>query len=328
MTSIIQTSVLRAAVLSAFDRGRYQVQFGTAPAGDDIAVVPASIVLDLAERDDDLLGSEPFELFTDAEVRELWREVAAYQPESIVAGVFGADDHGPAVPVQDGPRVYEFALQGADCRFTTPKALDEVQVGHAPDMNAFHAADWVHVYDRVTRERRTLKRPVEDKIIKGLADVAADLRGGPVKGPFTDKDGGAEVFVPTQPAPGSLTSADGLMRGDVVMCRSRPSRPFIGRVAYVTADSLAVTIVGRDRASFCNVSDCSFVGRPDADGWMDWPGGQNPVGDAVIETKHRDGEVLKAGPASDWESCWQNDGDAADIVRIRLVHLPALPSDT
>ena len=366
MTSIIQTSVLRAAVLSAFDRGRYQVQFGTAPAGDDIAVVPASINLDLAERDDDLLGAEPFELFTDAEVRELRREVAAYQPESIVAGMFGADDHGPAVPAQDGPRVYEFALQGADCRFTTPKTLDEVQVGHAPDMNAFHAADWVHVYDRVTRERRTLKRPAEDKIVKGLADVAADLRGGVSRDPleqalasvleghegriskpgewrvWRDGDGRARWERFTQfeavdpapvppPAPGPLTSAEGLVRGDVLRCiREGDGGMTEGRIVRI--DRMHEWPGGHKEAvinGLCWRHDrFAFVGRPDADGWMDWPGGENPVGEATIDYL-----MASGGPATQeraenlrWE--WAMSGNGGDIVRFRLVDMPSLPSDT
>lgn len=213
MTSIIPTSVLRAAVLSAFDRGRYSVTFATTPAGDDLAVVPSAIILNLEEQDDDMLGSEPFELFTEAEEQELRRDVVMAMSGVIsrdvaeklaafdISQVFASDDHGPAVPaqavsegltsymIQTGPsdrpgfstmeevvKVYEFALE--DVPHVDGLWLGNVVVTDAPDVQAARAADWVQVYDRVTRERRTLKRPVSDKIVKGLADVAADLRGG------------------------------------------------------------------------------------------------------------------------------------------------------
>lgn len=329
MTSTIQTSVLRAAVLSAFDRGRYTVHFGTAPAGDDIAVVPSSINLDLAERDDDLLGSERFELFTDAEERELRREVRE---------AFGADDHGPAVPVQDGPWrqpgggkvrvsagpsdrdavvVYEFAMQDAVLRFgrtIQPTSLDMVRLHHVPDWDAASNADWVHVYDRVTRERRTLKRPGVDKIVKGMSELVWGLRAKQAR----------------MPQPGPLASAKGLVRGDVVMCRSKPSSPFIGRVAHITQDRLGVEVVANNRTSVCNVSDCSFVGRPDADGWMDWPGGLNPVGDASVHVLLRENSLQQDSTP---EGCagrfldWMQDGSPTDIVRFRLVDMPPMPGD-
>jgi hypothetical protein len=95
------------------------------------------------------------------------------------------DDHGPSIPAQPvwtgvdlatGPDVlvYEFALQ--DCKDGGGASLEMVTRYDAPDHDAFLSADWVHVYDRVTRERRTLKRPEPDAILTGLQDVAADLR--------------------------------------------------------------------------------------------------------------------------------------------------------
>lgn len=251
MTSIIPTAVLRAAVLSAFDLGRYSVTFTTAPAGDDLAVVPSAIILNLEEQDDDLLGSEPFELFTETETQELFREVCAsfgIKPEVFGVGRTGVgdepdfadpeagfvvDEHGPAVPSQDAadtfdaqlvakgeisvnearanrearkhgdspsvqaqgepyeagldrklngffPAIYEFALQDywAASDEAVFEHLADIELYHAPDLDAAAVADWVHVYDRVTRERRTLKRPGVDRIVKGLADAVADLRGG------------------------------------------------------------------------------------------------------------------------------------------------------
>lgn len=74
-----------------------------------------------------------------------------------------------------GPRIYEFALQ--DIRHgPLHESLSTVELEDAPDRQHAEQADWVHVYDRVTRERRTLKRPEPDAVLTGLRDVAADLR--------------------------------------------------------------------------------------------------------------------------------------------------------
>jgi hypothetical protein len=172
------------------------------------------------------------------------------------------DDHGPAIPAQGssasyaaplppGPIVYEFALQ--DCTQkggSVPYSLEGVRLSDAPDSDMATRADWVHVYDRVTRERRTLKRPPADRILTGLRDVAADLRGkghaesvrafhdhqakrgDPVEPPFGCGSGNpspeqvrslfvgveAEVGAIVDPVPsvGPLTSTDGLKAGDVL----------------------------------------------------------------------------------------------------------------
>lgn len=310
MTSIIQTAVLRAAVLSAFDRGRYSVTFSTAPAGDDLAVVPSAIILNLEEQDDDLLGSERFELFTEAEERELRREVRE---------AFGADDHGPAVPAQDGPRVYEFALQDAVAYNSfIPVQLDAATQNHAPDYVAASNADWVHVYDRMTRERRTLKRPTEDKIVKGLADVAADLRAKPVP----------------MPAHGPLTSAEGLMRGDVlriIQCGTILRFDAVIPEGETWAGRFTTYLGGHDGEpnAIFPIHQLAFVGRPDAEGWMGWPGGENPVGEAMVEYLMADAGYGRSFRASglrwSWPMEWPRGGD---IVRFRLVDMPSLPSDT
>jgi hypothetical protein len=155
------------AVRVAFDRGRWVLTTGADGS-------PREITIDLAERDDD-----GFDWVDNSSPGRL----NAASP---------TDDHGPAIPAQDftagplkapaGPIVYEFALQDVE-RPKNDKALwiislDSVSVRDAPDEEAAESADWVHVYDRVTRERRTLKRPPADRILTGLRDVAADLRRG------------------------------------------------------------------------------------------------------------------------------------------------------
>jgi hypothetical protein len=127
---------------------------------------PVEITVDLRERDDDGFGTEA---------------------ESLAA----TDDHGPAIPAQtasppdvvypspfvSGPIVYEFALQDVEPkRVPWPLTLNTAVLRDAPDQVAASTADWVHVYDRVTRERRTLKRPAPDAILTGLRKIASDLR--------------------------------------------------------------------------------------------------------------------------------------------------------
>lgn len=321
MTSIISTAVLRAAVLSAFDRGRYKVHFGTAPAGDDIAVVPASICLDLGERDDDLMFFEKNGIIT-AEER---LEIADFIEQH------GADDHGPAVPAQDGPRVYEFAFQDAVPHYGFfPAELIDVTQNHAPDYVAASNADWVHVYDRVTRERRTLKRPGADRIVKGLADVAADLRRPNTASGTAPTDNSLinapVVAIHTPSAPGPLTSAEGLLRGDVLRCIRGVDEIAEGQIVRV--QQMHEWPGGHKEAiidGLCWRHDrFAFVGRPDADGWMDWPGGENPVpGQSVFTLTLDCRPVQNASEDLDWRADFSN-----PIRRFRLVDLPALPYDT
>lgn len=224
MTSIIKTEVLRAAVVSAFDRGRYSVRFETQPTGADLAVVPSSITLDLGERDDDLFedfsdelakreGLEPRTVhfgYTMApglaekiarrnleEALGLGADLLGAEAVAEAMEAFVSDDHGAAIPApgtyeRDGLKVYEFALQ--DAVYIQGGKLSDIIMAHAPDLQAAAHADWVHVYDRTTRERRTLKRPAADAVLDGLADVAADLREKPMFQPRMPEDAFAAVL--------------------------------------------------------------------------------------------------------------------------------------
>jgi hypothetical protein len=176
---------LHLMMSGAFNRGRYVLM-------TDGEGRPLEITVDLKERDDDLFGDAgdmvPDRIRTEGGVWVHVNRPADAPPAT--------DDHGPAIPAQTsrietpfgavegvvtkadgspGPVVYEFALQDTKSG-AMGFGLDRIVAPDAPDAAAFHAADWVHVYDRVTRERRTLKRPAPDAILTGLRDVAADLR--------------------------------------------------------------------------------------------------------------------------------------------------------
>lgn len=316
---------LARAVTDALGRGRYVLM----TSGDG---TPQEITIDLKERDDDL-----FERTDPA----LCDQRHAY-----------TDDHGPSVPAQtsrietphgalegvltDGPfgeplgvSVYEFALQDAlwslGDDMASEKTLDAVQWRHVPDPVAAVAADWVHVYDRVTRERRTLKRPEPDAVLTGLRDVAADLRGKPVEPPF-----GCAAL----PLVGPLTSTEGLRAGDVL--RVIWADKHGGMMGWANGDIATVIESygpGKDaggeagailanrqgeRGYQFHADRFAFVGRPDADGWMTWAGGENPVPGAVVDVRFRDLEVVPALKSNKWT--WSHVSDhPRDIIAFRIV---------
>jgi hypothetical protein len=151
----IKRGDLHLQIAAAFTRGRYVLM-------TDGEGRPLEVTVDLKERPDDLFASEG-------------------------EGLAATDEHGPAIPAQGqpGPIVYEFALQDTAAG-AMGYGLDGVEIEDAPDRVSFAAADWVHVFDRGTRERRTLKRPAPDAILTGLQDVAADLRAIDRKGEPND----------------------------------------------------------------------------------------------------------------------------------------------
>lgn len=146
----IKRGDLHLALSAAFTRGRYVLM-------TDGEGRPLEITVDLKERPDDLFASEG-------------------------EGQAATDEHGPAIPAQGqpGPIVYEFALQDTAAG-ALGFGLDKVVIEEAPDWATAQRADWVHVYDRVTRERRTLKRPAPDVVLTGLYGIAADLRSASLR---------------------------------------------------------------------------------------------------------------------------------------------------
>lgn len=186
---------LHLALSTAFNRGRYVLM----TAGDGS---PLEITIDLKERDDDGFDGDTSEAEAVAHMEQLRDDRRRF------AAAHATDDHGPSIPRQetDGAPLrfaaypptqthYEFALQDCFGEWGQPATLDAVFYHHAPDIFAADRADWVHVYDRVTRERRTLKRPAPDAVLTGLRDVAADLRGRTATGYPFDQDGVTAVSV-------------------------------------------------------------------------------------------------------------------------------------
>lgn len=295
----IKRGDLHLAISAAFTRGRYVLMTG----GDG---EPREITIDLRERPDDLFGAEP---------------------ES------ATDDHGPAIPAQGrpGPIVYEFALQDIDANRLDgwPPMLTTSVLKDAPDQAAASTADWVHVYDRVTRERRTLKRPAPDAILTGLQDVAESLRGRPVAlaarahGKSEAVRAAVEAAIPPV---GPLTSTEGLRAGDVLRAlhpytkESTSERLFaVGAVVNYAGPAFPkehLMLVGFDELNF-GVRSFAFVGRPDADGWMTWAGGDNPVPGAVVEVRTF-GKGEFAGKADNMD--WRDMGESGhQIVAFRIV---------
>jgi len=53
--------------------------------------------------------------------------------------------------------------------------------------------------------------------------------------------------------------------------------------------------------------------------WIEWGGGERPVGgDVLVEVRFRDGRA-GSGRASDWLVCWLNDNCGADIIAYRIL---------
>lgn len=352
---MIDLNDLRHSISTALNLGRYTLvvkQIGGEP-------VPASITLDLVERDDDDFEAEIPPCFTittfdmgdlrDVPVEfsgtvsreraeEMSRRAMAnalrptITPEGDALRDTVTDDHGPAVPAQRdessagvrggamdrsyaewhreiteavSARVYGFAAQDTKGAW----ALSTVLLADAPDQEAAALADWVHVYDRVTRERRTLKRPEPDAVLTGLRDVAADLRrqafegsdpskpydgSGMVKGmadmsplivtrggvPVEDQKAGLEEFkaacLKPDPMPpvGPLTSTERLKVGDIVRCEKYWKCAC--RVSRLGDGKVWCSSPEHGEGLWNVPSDgLSFVARPGV--WMPWKGGENPV---------------------------------------------------
>lgn len=346
----IKRGDLHLAVSTAFNRGRYVLMTG---GGDG---QPIEITIDLRERPDDLFEAPTYDLrgahipTLDELTRGDIGKGCPFEIEPVT------DDHGPSVPAQGehyrepvetgvekdsqgrdwrtyaaGPRVYEFALQDINSARREagliPLTLDLVELDEVHGERAA-AADWVHVYDRVTRERRTLKRPEPDAVLTGLRDVAADLR--------TER--GKEVFTPARGAPvepplgcaalppvGPLTSTEGLWAGDVLRVIEGKVGWDYGPVSVSSTEGghpwpiLAQSLKDKINARF-TVDEVAFVGRPDADGWMAWAGGENPVPGARVEVDWGTGPQPCLSDDVMWD--WQCEGNGGDILRFRIVDTP------
>lgn len=364
---LIELNDLRHSINRALNLGRYQIVVKTAGAEQ----VPASITLDLLERDDD-----EYSFSTEEDFRSALN--GAIDSAAAAAVSVATDDHGPAAPAQDtssieeygfvenkGPTRYEIqiqALAGAAKPYGLALNLENVtledvfrfgdSLGRAGD------CDYVHVYDRVTRERRTLKRPEPDAVLAGLQDVAADLRGkadmtalgeaitevasGAAKrrsspGKWRVYRDGEKVVYETfdqppaaEPMPpvGFLTSTEGLKAGDIIRSETdefswRP-RGSLLRVTSTTPGSVSYSVIGSTGAGSCNPETFAFVARPGA--WMPWEGGENPVPGLRVKVKNTFGrEVEDDEPRPSERSAWS--GPSA-CTAYMVVDTPPSSSET
>lgn len=119
---------------------------------------------------------------------------------------------------------------------------------------------------------------------------------------------------PQAPTPGPLSADDVklLVKGDLLLLDGQPVRFINLFMGGIRADD------GSDkRISALPVERFAFIGRPDADGWMPWSGGENPVPGQRVEVRLRDGSS-----ASPDEGNWVHDprpGTLDDIIAFRLV---------
>ena len=74
------------------------------------------------------------------------------------------------------------------------------------------------------------------------------------------------------------------------------------------------------KASHFRATRFTFIGRPDADGWMPWGGGENPVPRMVVEYRVRSGSTwaLPQQVPSEALRGWVHAGFSGDIIAFRL----------
>lgn len=124
------------------------------------------------------------------------------------------------------------------------------------------------------------------------------------------------------PTPGPLDreSVKLLVKGDLlrVTCKTLIGEPSL-RIPKGTAVEFEVSehgLVGV-QGDFWSHSVFVFIGRPDADGWMPWSGGESPVPGRIVEAKLRDGPVVE--PRLSDDLTWQHGaGFYTDIIAFRL----------
>lgn len=116
------------------------------------------------------------------------------------------------------------------------------------------------------------------------------------------------------PPIGPLNSTRDLQPGDVLRCVRdwEDLRDLFGPGPHVlrqaSNNGAAIRIVGR--SEWAAVSRFAFIGRPDADGWIPWHGGENPVPGRTVQVRYPTGPSYPAGPSS--QVSW----DKAEAFRI------------
>lgn len=127
------------------------------------------------------------------------------------------------------------------------------------------------------------------------------------------------------PTPGPLSGDDVklLVKGDLLLCADR----IVRAVEQVDVERGAIWFTDGEASG---PSVCAFIGRPDADGWMQWSGGENPVPGRMVEVKiHMRGELIptevndnNTGLSDSVD--WDHRGGKGDIIAFRLT--PTAPA--
>ena len=119
------------------------------------------------------------------------------------------------------------------------------------------------------------------------------------------------------PTPGPLSGDDVklLVKGDLV-----GAGELIGTLKGVADGWGCATIVAPNGAEFSRIlyKGFAFIGRPDADGWMPWSGGENPVPGVRVEVRYREKGQAVAVSGDEGALDWSRDGDPYDIIAFRL----------
>lgn len=133
------------------------------------------------------------------------------------------------------------------------------------------------------------------------------------------------VVVDATPIPTDrpLTAEDvALLReGDVLRCvnpntiahRQGQIYVFASRTHHEPGEGNDIIVKGDRLSTWSGIF--TFLGRPDADGWIEWHGGENPVGHGVeVEVRSRQGEWK----AMSQNIPWKLYADIADIIAYRV----------
>lgn len=304
---MIDLNDLRHAMSRALDLGRYTIVVKTA-GGEQ---VPASIALDLLERDDD-----------DFDLQMLKEQIAEAEKDFVrqfrPTTTRESDDDfwvvGPPPPVgSDGK------LRGADYEVNT-RTGERRPIGATVDPLGDKLTDTVK--DRV--ETLTIRLSLDtDDIERQLKEARERIDAA-----FGSDDHGPAIPEQSQPDPmppvGPLTSTDGLKVGDVLRslvdvatCRE------VGYIAQVLKiDDGGIHYTDRQRCPVYSPEPESFafVARPGV--WMPWEGGENPIPGLNCRVAEDGWESSEggAGASEGWD--WM------PVIAYMVVDTPSASSDT
>ncbi|MFT6427343.1 MAG: hypothetical protein ACJAVC_000608, partial [Brevundimonas sp.] len=114
------------------------------------------------------------------------------------------------------------------------------------------------------------------------------------------------------PTPGPLSAEDVklLVKGDLLLCKTW------GVVRFDRFDDSGVRAfvldLANDQVRLMKPINMAFIGRPDADGWMPWSGGENPVPGRRVVLRLRSG--ITSGVLASEEAAWGR----SSIIAFRL----------